>query len=102
MGVDISLQTEDGKVLDTVGDPANILQHLLPTQPNDQIKLLGYVDWYGDTIFNRGQMKAILADLDQLSKNAVDPEHAHLLKRIKQLAERCSAEPHLYLRFRGD
>jgi hypothetical protein len=62
------------------------------------LKLLCYLDAYGDTIFNRLQMDDLIKDLERLKLLKANP----LLDEIHLLAERCKRETHTYLVFYGD
>lgn len=62
------------------------------------LKLLCYLDAYGDTIFNRNQMDDLIKDLKKLKlvKNNT------LIDEIQMLAEQCKKVQHTYLVFYGD
>ena len=62
------------------------------------LKLLHYLDPYGDAIFNRLQMDDLIMDLQKLRLLEANP----LLDEIEALAQRCKKESHLYLVFYGD
>lgn len=64
--------------------------------------MLGTVDWYGDTVFNRLQMRQFISEWDALQQRASTPDEAALIEKVKELALRCKSEPHLYLAFIGD
>lgn len=102
MGLDIYLQDEDGEELDHVGDPANILHKLLPYDDNGPTKCLQFIDWYGDTIFNRIQMPHLIEEFTVLLKRVAGTEEKTLLARIIEMAQRCRDDVHLYLKFYGD
>jgi len=101
MGFCIILEDADGEPLEQVEDSQNILHRLLPSE-DASYQYLRFIDWYGDTIFNRLQIEPFLNEWDRLSKVARTLDEATLLARIRQLALQCSQEPHLYLRFCGD
>lgn len=101
MGFSVILESESGQSLEQVDDPQNILHQLLPSE-DASYQYLRFIDWYGDTIFNRLQMEPYLNEWDRLSQAARTSEQETLLARIKQLALQCVREPHLYLRFCGD
>lgn len=101
MGFCIFLENESGEALEQVEDPKNVLHQLLPSE-DASYQYLRFIDWYGDTIFNRPQIQPFLNEWDRLSKSARTLEEEALLSRIRELAVRCSREPHLYLRFCGD
>lgn len=58
MGIDAKLQTEDGRILQEVFDPEDILQRLLPFN-DESSSCLRFVDPYGDTTFNQLQIPVL-------------------------------------------
>ncbi|MGO9711076.1 MAG: hypothetical protein ACLQBL_19605 [Polyangiaceae bacterium] len=98
----ILLTTERGDVLDEVGDPTNHLHRVLPAGEDAGYVLVNFIDWYGDTIFNRLQMSRFLAEWAMLREAARADGGMDLHAKVAAMAERCSAEVHLYLKFRGD
>jgi hypothetical protein len=102
MGLAVTVETEDGNRVAEVLDSANILHRLLPSHDDATYHCLRYVDWYGDTVFNRLQMEAVLPELDRIRLGARESGERELVDRVKELAHRCQAEPHLYLKFYGD
>ncbi len=102
MGLDVILEWEDGERIEDVGDPHNLLHRLLPPHDDDSYQCLRFIDWYGDTVFNRLQMTPFLAEWERLYSAAQSEEEKELLRSIETLARRCQSEPHLYLKFYGD
>lgn len=102
MGLTIALEDERGTRIDGVDDPTNSLHRLLPSADDLNSPALRYVDWYGDTVFNRRQMDDVLNECRLLLKKAQDGSERELIDRIIALAEKCRDEPHLYLKFYGD
>jgi hypothetical protein len=100
MGLAVALQNESGEALETISDDNDFLHSLLPPQGSSY--MLGAVDWYGDTVFNRLQMKQFLAEWELVQNKASSPEQRSLVAEIKKLAVRCHKEVHLYLKFVGD
>jgi hypothetical protein len=102
MGMSISLETEGGKVLDSVSDPMNALHQILPDTKDAGYVHLNCIDWYGDTMFNVLQIPRFISEWNRILPVAeirgATILHAHVL----QMAQRCLAEVHVYLRFRGD
>lgn len=76
MALSITLEGEFGDKLETVLDSENLLHRLLPRQENAEYALLHYIDWYGNTIFNRMQMKSLISDLQKLSGRTTIPNPA--------------------------
>lgn len=101
MGLCVILEGEDREPIEQVEDPKNILHQLLPSE-DDSYQHLRFIDWYGDTVFNRLQIRPFLSEWDRLTESAQTPDETSLLTRVRELALRCSQEPHLYLRFCGD
>jgi hypothetical protein len=102
MGIDVHLENESGKRLDSILDPKGMVARLLPID-DDRFPLLRHVDLYGDTIFNRSQCRQVLCELELLEKSEKhQPDIVACLNQLKKLARKCDAEPHLYLKFMGD
>jgi hypothetical protein len=101
MGLAVALENERGEQLDSVTDPKNHLHRLLGPHQGDG-SLLGQIDWYGDTTFNRVQMPLFLSAWRELAQRAESPEETQLVDDIRALAERCEDGVHLYLKFIGD
>lgn len=102
MGLTVRLQGEPGDVLGQVEDPTNVLHRLLPSAEDGKSICLRYIDWYGDTAFNRLQMEPFLQEWTQILSRAHDDKERQIVERVRVLAERCRDEPHLHLRFIGD
>lgn len=102
MGLSVVLETESGEELERVDDPRNILHLLLPGADNGSSSLLRFIDWYGDTVFNRLQIEFFLTEWEVLEQRVHDPEEKAFLGRIKEMARRVQKESHLYLKFYGD
>jgi hypothetical protein len=102
VGLAIVLESEDGKALATVEDLKNRLHHLLPKHDDDHFQMIRFIDWYGDTVFNRLQAATFLKEWETLRGNGNSKEDEDLVSAIRELAVRLQTEPHLYLKFYGD
>jgi hypothetical protein len=102
MGIYVALKNETGQELASVADANSLLHRLLPEPYTDSISALGGIDWYGNTVFNRGQMKRFIDEWDVLAAGTSDPEQKSLLASVRTLAIRCQRDFHLYLWFIGD
>ena len=102
MGICVVLETESGDQLEKVEDRRNLLHRILPSYDDSSYQLLRYIDWYGDTCFNRLQIAPLLRELRQLDDATLTSEENELISSIERLARRCLEEPHLYLKFYGD
>ena len=101
MGITDVLETESGDELERIEDPHNLLHTLLPSEDNISFELLRYIDWYGDTVFNRPQMETFLDEWERVRDLAHTSEDIALHSRIKALAECNQSTPHLFLKFYG-
>lgn len=102
MGLSVILEDEQGVRMAGVEDPENLLHRLLPSADDLRSRCLRYVDWYGDTVFNRRQVIDILNELKLLMSDASTHEERVLLQQLFDLALRCKDGVHLYLKFYGD
>ena len=102
MGLSVRLEGELGDTAAQVNDPGNVLHRLLPSADDNASAVLRYIDWYGDTVFNRLQMKPFLDEWRALRDRARSDDERKLVDEVRALAERCRDDPHLYLRFVGD
>ncbi|MDX2072563.1 MAG: hypothetical protein SFV55_29280 [Haliscomenobacter sp.] len=66
---------------------------------NRDIKLIKYLDPYGDTIFNCAQMKDLISDLEYIMQT--EPAN-QVIDEIILFAQKCLNHPHHYLVFYGD
>lgn len=101
MGIDIKLLDCNGQILESVGDPKNLLHKLLPPSDPGSDSILAKIDWYGDTYFNYLQITQFLVEWGQLALRAQTPEDQLLVAGIRSLALRCQKDRDL-LRFIGD
>ncbi|HEX2772414.1 MAG TPA: hypothetical protein VHN18_08310 [Micromonosporaceae bacterium] len=63
------------------------------------LPMLGYVDEYDDTYFNRSQMRLLIPELEQLARSA-PPAEANMATQLLELARRVST--HDQMIFAGD
>ena len=64
--------------------------------------MLRYVDPYGNTIFNGGQIYPVLQELDRVGTEVSGKDEKEILAGLGELAIYCRDHPHTYLRFIGD
>jgi hypothetical protein len=102
MGWIISLEGERGDHIEKLGDPHRMFLHLLKKVDKTATSCLRFIDPYGNTIFNRLQMSQLITELEILNKAAENPEQNNFIKELKDLAQRCAEEPHLYLKIIGE
>lgn len=63
---------------------------------------LGFVDPYGDTLFNRVQLAQLAKELENLQSGSLATETDHALVELREMAVWGASNPHHYLRIRGD
>ena len=63
---------------------------------------LRFIDPYGNTIFNQGQIPVLEQELVTLSKAANDPELNPIYEGLIEFIRLNKGKPHLYLKFIGD
>lgn len=102
MGLTIVLEGEDGEKFAVIEDPKNLLARLLPDASDESFACLRFVDPYQITTFNQRQMVPLIKDVQRVASRAVTAEEKHVLDAVLDIASKCAAEPHLYIRFYGD
>lgn len=102
MGLNIVVESEDGEVLEQVMDPKNILHRSFSRASEEQSTIIRYIDWYGETVFNRLQMEPFLQEWRHLLQTSLSNEERVLLETIERFAATVENDVHLYLRFSGD
>ena len=101
MPLTINLETEDGRVLESICDN-NLLQDSIPTIENKKFYCLKYIDLYGDTVFNRLQMDDLIKELLIVKEESRSIELSDFITLLVDLAKKCKNDVHLYLKFYGD
>jgi hypothetical protein len=99
MGVDLEWQNENGRVLDGTGDPRNEFSLALSSGEPAGTFCLGFIDLYGDTLFNQLQIPDLLREMQQLARST---GASQTLPRMIELVEKAQGETHTYLNFLGD
>lgn len=102
MGVDVRWESERGERLGELLDPEDRVAELLPDWRDETSICLRFVDLYGDTVFNRLQMPVLIVELQAAVARATDREVAAHGRQVMELAKKCEANVHTYLRFFGD
>lgn len=100
MGLKVVLKTETGTELKSL---PRYFGELITFSERIDFPLLGHIDPYGDTIFNRLQMESISLELKQLLDAGPDSDEKRSF--IESLIAICAEglrRPHRYLWFSGD
>lgn len=105
MALTIALESERGDQRAIVLDERGLLINLIRKAARKDaahLRLLDYVDPYGNTVFNRLQMPQVSRELDDLLSSAESPEARELLSSVQTLVRQAQEGVHLYLRLIGD
>jgi len=101
MSFTINLETEDGKIINSIDDN-DLLKKYIPEINNKEFYCLKYLDVYGDTVFNKLQMDDLNIELKRIQEKNKSDEIGLLIEKLFELIEKCKNEVHLYLKFYGD
>jgi hypothetical protein len=99
MGIDVRLETERAEPLgEPVLDQPGYLAQALATARGSCV---GYIDPYGNTIFNQLQLPVLIAEMEGLQMTLPSHLSGHVSK-VLDLLRTGVARPHVYARFIGD
>lgn len=101
MPILIRVETETGSPLDEAADSNEVILARVEKLDGGGLALAHFIDPWGNTVFNRLQIPALLHDLDLLALGAPEEDRS-VINHIRRLARRTLEEPHLYLKFYGD
>ena len=101
MGWTARLVDEGGAVVDEAAsvDAAALAR---AQESRDSYPRIAEIDPYGDTVFNKLQIPALLNELDGVLHEMDNPGEQQWLLDLRALAERCGGGTHLYLKLIGD
>lgn len=102
MGIDLSWIDEHGGLLGGVDDPHNLTSQLLAHTDEEASRCLAFIDPYGDTVFNQGQIRILEAELRSLSNCRLSPQAEIHRREILEVIESARGKVHTYLKFVGD
>jgi hypothetical protein len=106
MAISFTLTDEDGEVVERVEGPLEELTRLIASIHGDpdasSFPMLRYVDPYGDTVFNRLQIKPFLEEWRRLYQKAESDELRAAIREVERLAQKVEESTHIYLKFWGD
>jgi len=96
------LINDHGEIIERiVGTPGSIDKYI--PLPNDKkFRCIGFIDPYGDTVFNTLQARTSLITELQATLQKANAFDMPYIKEIIRLAERVKLEPGFLLRFIGD
>jgi len=97
----VYLEDENGKREKKVLDTLMIIPKIVNSLNDHEIKLWGYIDLYGDTVFNYLQCKDLIRDSVLLTGHLNHEENV-LLQQMIDLIREAQNDRHMYIRFFGD
>lgn len=91
------------KLEDDLGERSEwvLLHGVIPTLEERDFPLLRCVDPFGKTVFNHLQMQPFLEEWRRVEGRARDESQREAWSKVREMAEVCSADRDLYLRFVG-
>ena len=102
MGIDVRLETEGSRILDSVEDGSNCIARFLPQLADKSFACIRFIDPYGETVFNGMQIDDFLEEWKRARPLAKTPSQEEAWMAVGRMASRCKDDVHLYLKFIGD
>lgn len=101
MAISVLLKSERHEILARSPRP---YVPLVTWTDREEYPMLGHVDPYGNTIYNRGQMETLMVELDRLRTSLFsrNDDMFDSLEQVLRLCENGIRRPHRYLWFVGD
>lgn len=99
MPLSVLVRTYTGEILARSLHPA--IASICDSARERGMAMLGCVDKYDDTVFNKAQVSHIRGELKQL-RTLCAPNETEALSELMNLVDLVSARPHRYLVFNGD
>jgi hypothetical protein len=92
------------KLEDDLGERSEwvLLNGVVPTASHTDFVLLSGIDPFGKTVFNHLQMAAFLKEWERAKERVRDDSQREAWEKVKLMAETCSHDRDLYLRFVGN
>jgi hypothetical protein len=100
----IALEDEFGNQEDSFDDRTNLVALIERSSISNQEcpRLLDFIDWYGNTVFNRIQMRQLQSELEILRSFAEDKDEQQVIATMLSYVERCQEAVHTYIKIYGD
>jgi hypothetical protein len=91
------------KLEDDLGERSEwvMLHGLVPVTSGSDFSLLSGIDPFGKTVFNHLQMESFLREWERVQERVRDDAQREAWRKIREMAETCSQDRDLYLRFVG-
>ncbi len=102
MGIDARIESESGELIEELLDLDGLVEKLLPDFNDETSICLRFIDPYGDTTFNQGQLPVFIRELTLAVGNTDDSKVKAYGQELLALAEKANGQVHTYLKFVGD
>ena len=102
MGIDARIETENGELIEQLLDVDSLVERLLPDFNDETSICLRFVDPYGDTVFNQGQIPVFIRELSLAIDKTKDQNAKAHGSKLLSLTEKSNGQVHTYLKFVGD
>ncbi len=102
MGINARIESETGEQIQELLDLHGLVEKLLPDFNDETSICLRFVDPYGDTTFNQGQLPVFIRELTSAIKAADEPDVKAHGQKLLGLAKKANGQVHTYLKFYGD
>ena len=95
-------QNEHGEELGRLDDPGFLPELLPPSDESPTTACLGFIDPYGDTVFNQAQLDQLLAELESRRASIRDLRVRRGLDQLLAFLRPCVDQLHTYIKIIGD
>jgi hypothetical protein len=103
LGIDTVWVNEKHEKIQAVFDPLGCLTALAIDQSISLPPIcVRFIDPWGGTVFNQGQIPVLLFELTEVRRSSTDPELSGHLDKVIRLAQRVVERSHTYIKFVGD
>jgi len=102
MGINCSLQDENGSTIKEEADSSNLMSRFVLHDNLGPYRLMKYLDPYGNSSFNQLQFDDLLRDLEMAKASSSAAEFKQYLSRVIRLVEEAKQSVHTYIKFIGD
>jgi hypothetical protein len=104
MAMTIIVEDERHARIAEIEDGGNAVLHLVmrARDADKSLRVLGYIDAYGDTTLNELQQHAALDDLADLKTLATSAQDNDIIDRFRTIIKQSLDQPHRYVKLIGD
>ena len=103
MGINIRVINEQGEVIEDTDIVCPIGSNYIAKEGlADSVKLLSYVDEYGDTFFNRLQFEDLRKDCEIVKQTSNSKRINLAMDQLISLIDKWKNDVHIFIKFFGD